>query len=137
MITKKKKYTLIKCEDGIFGYIHRDVKKEERLALRAVLKEEGVFDITDILYLNVKMLKKKHQFVNNEMEVTVSIPFKNFEFTFNDNSRLKEAFCYFYFSDATKFLFYSDIKKDPYLYNFLKKFVDKVNLTNYKMEELK
>ena len=77
MVTKRKKYTLIKCEDGIFGYIHRDVKKEERLALRAVLKEEGVFDITDILYLNVKMLEKRLQFVN-DMEVSVFIPFKNF-----------------------------------------------------------
>ena len=136
MVTKRKKYTLIKCEDGIFGYIHRDVKKGERLALRAVLKEKGVFDITDILYLNVKMLEKRLQFVD-DMEISVSIPFKNFEFSFHDHSKRKEALCYFYFSDTTKFLFYADIKKDPYLYNFLKKFVDKVNLTNYKMKDLK
>ena len=134
MVTKRKKYTLIKCEDGIFGYIHRDVKKEERLALQAVLKEQGVFDITDVLYLNVR--KKRLQFVD-DMEVCVSIPFKNFEFNFHDHSKSKEVLCYLYFSDVTKFLFYADIKKDPYLYNFLKKFVDKVNLTNYKMEELK
>ena len=136
MVTKRKKYTLIKCEDGIFGYIHRDVKKEERLALRAVLKEKSVFDITDILCLNVKMLEKRLQFVDN-MEVSVSIPFKNFKFNFHDHSKRKEALCYFYFSDTTKFLFHTDIKEDPYLYNFLKKFVDKVNLTNYKMKELK
>ena len=136
MVTKRKKYTLIKCEDGIFGYIHRDVKKEERLALRAVLKEKGVFDITDILYLNVKMLEKRLQFVY-DMEVSVSIPFKNFEFNFHDHSKRKKALCYFYFSDATKVLFHTDIKKDSYLYNFLKKFVNNVGLTNYKMEDLK
>lgn len=136
MVTKRKKYTLIKCEYGIFGYIHRDVKKDERLALRAVLKEKGVFDITDILYLNVKMLEKRLQFVDNE-EVSVSIPFKNFEFNFHDHSKYKEALCYFYFSDTTKFLFHTEIKEDPYLYNFLKKFVNKVGLTNYKMDGLK
>ena len=119
MVTKRKKYTLIKCEDGIFGYIHRDVKKGERLALRAVFKEKGIFDITDILYLNIKMLEKRLQFVYDK-EVSISIPFKNFEF-----------------SDATKFLFHTDIKKDSYLYNFLKKFVNNVGLTNYKMEDLK
>lgn len=137
MITKNAKYTLIKCEDNVFGYIHRNVKKDERLALQAVLKEEGVFDITDILNLNVAMLKKKYQFINDKMEVSVTIPFKKFEFHFHDYNEYKEAVCYIYFSDTATFLFHSSIKSDSYLYNFIKKFVDKVNLTNYKMEDLK
>ena len=137
MITKRKKYTLIECDNNIFGYIHRDVKKEERLALQAVLKEKGVFDITSILSLNVKMLKKKHQFTNDEMEVSVTIPFKNFEFTFHDYNKREYAVCYVYFSNPIAFLFHSNIKEDPYLYNFIKKFVNKANLTNYKMEEIK
>ena len=134
---KRQKYTLIKCEDNVFGYIHRNIKKDEQLALRAVLKEKGVFDITDILNLNVKMLKKKYQFINDKMEVSVTIPFKNFEFHFHDYNEYKEAVCYIFFPNTATSLFHSSIKSDSYLYNFIKKFVDKVNLTNYKMEDLK
>lgn len=137
MIIKRKKYTLIECNNNTFGYIHRDVKKEERLALRAVLKEECVFDITDVLYLNVKMLNRKHQLVNDEKEVCVTIPFKNFEFSFHDYNKYEKVICYIYFSNSVAFLFHSSIIGDPYLYNFIKKFVDKVNLTNYKMEKIK
>lgn len=134
---KRQKYTLIKCEDNVFGYIHRNIKKDERLALQAVLKEKGVFDITDILNLNVKMLERKYQFVNDNMEVSVTIPFKNFEFHFHDYNEYKEAVCYIFFPNTATFLFHSSIKSDPYLYDFIKKFVDRVNLTNYKMEDLK
>ena len=135
MITKRKKYTLIECHNHIFGYIHRDVKKEERLALRAVLKEKGVLDITGILYLNVQMLKKAHKYVNfvdDKMEVSITIPFKNFKFSFHDYAEKEKVLCYICGGD--ELLLHSYIKKDPYLYDFIKKFVNKVNLTNYKME---
>lgn len=134
---KRKKYTLIRYEDNVFGYIHRNVKKDERLALQAVLKEDGVFDVTDILFLNVKMLKKANKYLNDEGEVIVTIPFKDFEFNFYDCKKYEETHCYIYFPDTATFFFYSAIKRDPYLYNFLKKFIEKVNLTHYKMEDLK
>ena len=55
----------------------------------------------------------------------------------HDYNEYKEAVCYIYFSDTATFLFHSSIKSDPYLYNFLKSFVNEVNLTFNKMEDLK
>lgn len=135
MIIKTDNYTLIKYEDNVFGYIHRNVKKDERLALQAVLKQDGVFDITDILYLNVKMLEKKYVFTTNDMEISVTIPFKNFELNFHDTNKFKEVLCYINFYDNKTYLYHPSIEEDPYLYNFLKKFINKVKITRWEMKE--
>ena len=135
MIIKREKYTLIRYGDNVFGYIHRNVKKDERLAFQAVLKEDGVFDITDILYLNIKMLKNKFDFINDNMEVSVTIPFKNFEFNFHDNNKFKEVLCYINFYDNKTYLYHPSIEEDTYLYNFLRKFVNRVKLTQWEMKE--
>lgn len=97
MIIKKEKYTLIECDNNVFGYIHRDVKKEERLALRAVLKEQNVFDITDIWNLNFEKLKEAKDSYNNEKE-TYIVKFDNFNlYLYNCtgfNYPVEEMVCY-------------------------------------------
>lgn len=79
MVIKKEKYTLchFNNEEKVFGYIHKDVEEEQRLALRAVLKEQDVIDITDIWNLNFEKLKEAKDSYENETDSFI-IKFDNF-----------------------------------------------------------
>lgn len=99
MVIRKEKYTLCHFDNKnrIFGFIHKDVKKKERLALQAVLKEQNVFDITDIWNLNFEKLKKAKDSCDNEKE-TYTVEFNDFDLFLHNytdsNYPVGEMICY-------------------------------------------
>ena len=96
MVIRKEKYTLCHFDNKnkVFGFVHRDVKKEERLALQAVLKEQNVFDITDIWNLNFEKLKEAKDSFNNEKETCI-VKFDNFNlYLHNYTDPVNEMICY-------------------------------------------
>ena len=96
MVIRKEKYTLCHFDNKnkVFGFVHKDVKKEERLALQAVLKEQNVFDITDIWNLNFEKLKEAKDSCNNEKETCI-VKFDNFNlYLHNYIDSIEEMVCY-------------------------------------------
>lgn len=143
MVIRKEKYTLCHFDNKnkVFGFIHKDVKKEERIALQCFLQEQNVFDITDIWNLNFEKLKEAKDSCDNERG-TYTVKFDNFHLVLHNYSE-KEMIYYISKDNVSWIIGNLDISNCEDIASFIMKTVndsklfDKPIFFSSKPEELK
>lgn len=123
MVIKKEKYTLCDFDDNkrIFGFVHKDIKKEEQLALRAVLEEQNIIDITDIWNLDSEKLKKAKYSCEIER---FTVHFDSFDLIIHNSSTPDRLVCYISRSGVLWIISSVDIAECDELSFFIEKVVN-------------
>lgn len=148
MVIRKEKYTLCHFDNKskIFGFVHKDVKKAEKIALQCFLQEQNVFDITDIWNLNFEKLKEAKDSCGNERE-TYIVKFDNFNLVLHNYTDsdypVGEMICYITKDNVSWIIGTSDISKCEDIASFItetvngSKLFDKPIFFNSIPEEMK